>query len=198
MAGAQCLLKSDDLLDTRLRVAQDDPVFGKALNRKLTCRALDDGVWPSEIHPLECSDERFSRRAYGLGGTACDKDVSKQGDVACAFSHGPQRFPIGPQARRNLVETGRRSDDPAIAEPRGAANCRFHPGAKPDRGARPLQRPRGDRYLVELIMSSAMGDVLFCPEAFEQRSALLQSATALLDGKTERSKLFRSVPCPNA
>src|SRR6266850_3643460 len=194
MARAQLSLKSDDLLNTGPRVGQDNPVFGEALNGELARRTLDNRVRPPEVHPFECLNKRISRRADGVFGTACDKDVAKQGDIAFAFSRLSACFPIHAQARCDLMEARRRPNEPGVSKARGAVNRRLRPGAEPDRRPRPLPRARRYRDIVQLIMLSAVSDILFCPEPVKKRSALLQSTAALLDGVTERREFLRGVP----
>src|SRR5262245_45407280 len=156
-------------------------ILGEALNSELAQRTLDDGVWPPEVHPLECLNKRISRRSNGILGTACDKDVAKQGDITLAFSSLSARFPIHAQARCDLIETGGWPHEPGVSKARGAVNRRLRPGAKPDRRSRPLQRARRDRDIVHVIMPSVVSDILLRPEALKNRSALLQSTAALLD-----------------
>src|SRR2546428_10457278 len=173
MARAQLSLKSDDFLNTRRRVGQDNPVFGEALNGNFARRALDHGVRPPEVHLLECLNKIISRSTDGVFGTACDKDVAKQGDIAFAFSCLSACLPIHLQARCDLVEARRRPNQPGVSKARGAANRRLCPGAKPDRRSRPLHRPRRHRDIVHLIILSAVSDILLRPEAGKKGNALL-------------------------
>src|SRR5207244_13065392 len=125
--------------------------------------------------------KRMPRCADGLFGTACDKDVAKQGDIAFAFSRLSAGSPIHAHARCDLIETRGGPNEPSVSKPRSAANRRLRPGPKPDRRPRPLHRARRDRDIVHLIMPSAVSDILFRPEPLKKRSALLQSTAALLD-----------------
>src|SRR5437868_8867909 len=132
-------------------------------------------------------------RPHGVLDIACDKDVANQGNIAFAFSGLPADFAIHAQAWCDLIEARRRPDEPGVSKARGPAHRRLCPRAKPDRRPRPLQGARRDCDTVHLIMLSAVSDILFRPEPMKKRSALFQSAAALLDGITEGCKFLRGV-----
>ena len=106
MARLQFSLETDDLLNTRFCIGQDNPVFGEAFNGEFARRALDDRVRPPEVHPLECLNKRIPCCINGVFLTACDKDVAKQGNIAFAFSHLSARFPIHSHTRCDTRQDG--------------------------------------------------------------------------------------------
>src|SRR5437867_7845850 len=98
MARARFSLKAADLLNTGPWIAEDEPVFGKALNGELARVALYNRVRPPEVHVVECLNQGISRCADRILCTACGKDIANQADSAFAFSGLPARFPIHAQA----------------------------------------------------------------------------------------------------
>src|SRR5437867_506088 len=60
MARARFSLKAADLLNTGPWIAEDEPVFGKALNGELAREALYNRVRPPEVHVVECLNQGIS------------------------------------------------------------------------------------------------------------------------------------------
>src|SRR5207253_8541655 len=121
------------------------------------------------------------------------ENVAKQRNRPFAFSDLPACFLIQSCGGGDLVEIGRWPHEPRVPQARGSANRWLRPGTKPDRRSWPLHGAGRDGGIVHLVMLSTMSDILLSPEPMKQRSALLQSAAALLERITKRGEFLRSV-----
>src|SRR5262249_5335300 len=102
-------------------------------------------------------------------------------------------FLIQARAGGQLGEVGRWSHEPGVSEASGSVYGGLGPGAEADGRPLPLYRARSDSGVIHPIMLTMMSDVLLRPETEKSVSALLESASQLLELITKGGEFRRGI-----
>ena len=119
---------------------------------------------PREIGLVLLNQERChaANRSLVVGGAT---DLEQTADVPARRQSGSLGPTYMSPSAPELIDAGDRDQQPAVAELRGPGDGRLDLRADDDGRVRLLQRPRADRGIAELPMTSLVRDVVLAPQA---------------------------------